>query len=831
MIDVSSLLGPFLGWAAVAVVFVLILIILGLVAMRRFQHGRSLKKGHDLVVLLLRIPKESLAASTGEKPVVEQIAVSETFFSVIGGMRAQRGVRASVLGRDDHFAFEIVAHGGLISFYMAVPREFQQFFEEQLHAQYPTAQIEEVEDYNAFTPTGLAVGTELSFVRPSAFPIRTYKQTEVDPLAALTNALSRLGEHESGVIQYVVRSAHPRWHRSGVVIAEKLRSGKTLDQALGKAGGTAQVADVLSASFKKPSAELQPERLPSSRDQQLIQFLEEKTAKAGLEVTIRLVVSAPGAVHAKQRLQGLVDAFTQYRNYEYGNGFHATGIRKDTRFMLGFIYRTFHESRSVVLNTEEMASLFHPPLPGSETPNINWLTARTLPAPTDVPASGILLGENVYRSAHTKIFLETDDRRRHTYVIGTTGTGKSVLLANMAIQDIHNGQGVGVIDPHGSTVETILDNIPQNRMDDVILFDPSDVERPIGLNMLEAATPHEADFAVQEMIAIFYKLVTDPSMIGPMFEHNMRNAMLTLMANKDYPGTIADIPRIFTDTAFQRYAVSKVTDPVVRAFWEKEMAKTTDYHKSEMLGYLISKVGRFVENAMMRNIIGQAGSGFNFRQIMDGRKIFLVNLSKGKIGEVNSNLLGLILVAKLQMAALARADMPEHDRTDFYLYIDEFQNFITDSIAIILSEARKYRLNLILAHQYIGQLVVNNDTRVRDAVFGNVGTIVSFRVGVDDAETLAQQLAPYVTEFDVVNIERFHAYCRLLVRNTASRAFTLKTLPPPAGDAAVAQQLRVSNRLCYGRPRAEVEREILERTKLGQIPAPAPVADPAATRT
>jgi hypothetical protein len=825
MPDLSGILGPFFGWLVGAAILLLGAALVAFWMLRRSQQQRMLNRGHDFVLLLVRVPQHTAEASTQEQSIQEHIALAENFFSVIGGVRAQRGVMTAVQGRNDHCALEIVSMHGLISFYFAVPREIQQFVEEQLHAQYPTAQFEEVEDYNAFTPTGVALGTQLTFAQPSAFPIRTYKMTDGDPLNALTNALSRLGEHESGVIQYVVRSSHPRWHRSGAVIAEKLRSGKSLGEATGKSGGVAQVAGLVGASFKTAQEPMGAERLPTQRDEQTIELLEQKTAKAGLDVTLRIVACAPGEQLARRRLQSLTDAFSQYRLYEYGNSFKPTGVHRDEGFMRAFIFRAFDEHRSIVLNTEEMASVFHLPLPTTETPNINWLTARILPAPVNTPTEGVLLGENIFRGQHTKVFLKRDDRRRHMYTIGTTGTGKSVLMANMAIQDIENGEGVAVIDPHGSLVEMILENIPQNRSADVVYFDPSDVERPIGLNMLEAANPQEADFAVQEMIAIFYKLVTDPSMIGPMFEHNMRNAMLTLMANPEHPGTIADIPRIFTDPAFQRYSLKFVTDPIVRQFWEKEMAKTTDYHKSEMLGYLISKVGRFVENALMRNIIGQPKSGFNFREIMDAKKIFLVNLSKGKIGEMNSNLLGLILVAKLQMAALARADVPEHARSDFYLYIDEFQNFITDSIAIILSEARKYKLNLILAHQYIGQLVVGNDTRVRDAVFGNVGTIAAFRVGVDDAETLAQQLAPVVTEFDVVNIQRFHAYCRLLIENSASKAFTLKTFPPPTGRPDIAQQIRVTVRMKYGQPRARIEQEILTRTKLGQA-APPPTQPP-----
>lgn len=279
------------------------------------------------------------------------------------------------------------------------------------------------------------------------------------------------------------------------------------------------------------------------------------------------------------------------------------------------------------------------------------------------------------------------------------------------------------------------------------------------------------------MIAIFYKLFP-PEMIGPMFEHNMRNAMLTLMNDLENPGTIAEIPRIFTDPDFQKQWVNKLKDPIVRAFWEKEMAKTSDFHKSEMLGYLISKVGRFVENEMMRDIIGQPHSGFDFREVMDNKKILLINLAKGKTGEVNSNLLGLIIVSKLQMAAMGRADLPEDQRHDFYLYIDEFQNFITDSIATILSEARKYRLDLIIAHQYIGQLVQNNDTKIRDAVLGNVGTTISFKVGVEDTEILTKEFAPVFNEYDLLNVEKYNAYIKLLIDNQASRAFNMQTIPP-----------------------------------------------------
>jgi hypothetical protein len=312
-----------------------------------------------------------------------------------------------------------------------------------------------------------------------------------------------------------------------------------------------------------------------------------------------------------------------------------------------------------------------------------------------------------------------------------------------------------------------------------------------------------------------------PEMIGPVFEHNLRNAMLTLMADEEYPGTIADIPRIFTDKPFQQYKLAKVTDPMVRAFWEKEVAKTSDFHKSETMGYLVSKVGRFVENAMMRNIIGQPKSGFNFREAMDQRKILLINLSKGKIGEVNAALLGLIIVSKLQMAALSRADIPESQRADFFLYIDEFQNYVTDSIATILSEARKYKLDMTMAHQYMGQLVQGGDTKVRDAVLGNVGTMAAFRIGVEDAEILEKQFAPTFSAFDLVNQQRYTAYLRLLIDNTAAPPFHMQTYPQPPGNPSVAEAAKQYSRLRFGKDRNLVEAEIMERSQLGAAQATA----------
>jgi len=816
----------------------LVLIILGLLIIFRLVRwwGQRITKtsyAFQKIILLVTVPKESLGEQAEKKSIKELLLPMENFYDNIGGLRAQRGWRANIFGRSDHISFEIIADKeGTISFYLAVPRYLQQFVEQQLQAQVPTAQIEEVEDYNIFDPNSVIVAAYFKLRNHFVFPIKTYLKGESDPLNALTNSLSKIGKGEAAAIQIVARSAKGEWHRLGAKLASEIQQGKKLAEAkaivlgsgLGKIfRGFREAAS--SKSKEKKELEKKPYQL-SPMEQEIVKLLEEKTSKAGFDVNIRVIVSAKNKETAKKYLENITSAFAQYTGYEYGNGFKPFFVGTSNNVIRDFIYRNFNEKQDYILNTEEITSLFHLPLPITETPNIRWLIAKKAPAPVEVPSEGIVLGKNIYRGKETLIRLKIDDRRRHLYIIGKTGTGKSVLISNLAIQDIVNGEGVCVLDPHGDLIDLILRNIPESRVDDVIYFDPSDVERPIGLNMLEVKTPGQRDFAVQEMIAIFYKLFP-PEIIGPMFEHNMRNVMLTLITDPKNPGTIAEIPRMFSDPDYQEYWVAKVRDPVVRAFWEKEMAKTTDFHKSEMLGYLISKVGRFVENEMMRNIIGQAHSGFDLREIMDKQKILLVNLSKGKVGEVNANLLGLIIVSKLQMAALGRADLPEEERKDFYLYIDEFQNFVTDSIATILSEARKYRLCLTIAHQYLGQLGQSSslvgaggtgkvEFGLRDAVLGTVGTMAVFKVGIEDAQVLAKEFAPVFNEYDLVNIEKFNSYIKLLVDNQPTRPFNMQTMPPQAGQPEIAKIIKDASRLKYGRPKKEVEKEILERSRLGE---------------
>src|SRR3989339_804419 len=701
---------------------------------RAFFHARAKTgKAFHRTIVLIKVSKERKNESTGNSGSAsedniartrEMIGMADALFSSLAGLKRESGFLVWLRGRNDHMSFEIVVKDNKISFYVALPDKMKELVEQQIHAQYPHAEITEETDYNIFKPQSHIVGAHLWPKHRSAFPFKNYKKLDSDPLLAILDPLSKITDDEGAVIQYILRPASPKWRRQGVLMIRDIRQGAKFEII-------AQRGALIRGFFKWKKVLFPPKKDAGSMastpqyqltqmEEEMVKNMEEKINYGGLEANIRIISSANSKERAVANLQNIVNSFSQYNIYRYGNSFVASVPSKPGGIIQESIYRSFRSDKYMVLNTEELASLWHLPNPNTETPHINWLGARKAPPPTNLPTEGITLGYSNYRGETKVVKMKRADRRRHLYVIGKSGSGKSVFIQNLAVQDVQNGEGVCVIDPHGDFVEYVLQHVPKERVDDVIYFNPSDIERPIGLNMLEVKTEEQKDFATQEMISIFYKLVTDPSMIGPMFEHTMRNVMLTLMADKETPCTLAEVPRMFTDDEYVKKWKTKLRDPMVLAFWDKEMAKTSDFHKSEMLGYLISKVGRFVENGMIRNIIGQSHSGFNFREVMDQKKILLVNLAKGLTGEINSNLLGMIIVSKLQMAALERANMPEDQRHDFYLYIDEFQNFITDSIATILSEARKYRLELIIAHQYMKQLEDNKGkSAVRDAVLGN----------------------------------------------------------------------------------------------------------------
>ncbi len=845
MMPIDTLLIVGLVLAALIVAF------LGFLSYYGYRHWYYTKvilpRTKNWVFMEIQMPKDNAEEKNpqlqnNEEAKKNLIAVAEQLFTALSNISHDNYFWQP----KDYISFEIACTDKKISFYINCPSHLQELVEKQLQAQYPHSYIEIIRGYNPFQKGGHIVATELKLTKQYFFPVRTYRTMESDPLNAITNAMSKMGENEGAAIQFILSPAGDHWQHRPRHLALEIQQGKN-PHVVVKSVGARVLRETFGALRDSTFGKVAPSTSGDHREdlsgmnspihltpmqQEMVKRFEEKSSRPGFRTNIRIICSSTNAEEAKMNMHSIVSSFLQY-NMPPFNGFRVKG-RKSAAIVKDFMFRIYRSyGRKAILNTEELASLWHLPTPFLETPNIKWLQSKKAPPPVNLSDEGVLLGRNVYRGTETPIYASRDDRRRHMYILGRTGVGKTEIMKFMSVQDIKNGEGVCIIDPHGDFIEDILPHIPKERAEDVILFEPFDTDRPMGLNMLEVSQEGEKDFAVQEMISIFYKLVTDPAMLGPMFEHNMRNAMLTLMADEEHAGTLVEIPRIFTDVDFQKYKVGKLHDPVVRAFWEKEMAKTSDFHKSEMLGYLVSKVGRFVENSMMRNIVGQPKSAFNFRDVMDNRKILLVNLAKGKVGEMNAKLIGLILVSKIQMAALSRADIPEEDRKDFYLYVDEFQNFITDAFSSILSEARKYRLNLIIGHQFLAQLqqgagvqgAGSND--LRDAVFGNAGSMVTFRIGVEDAEVMAKEFAPVFNEFDLLNVDRFNAFVKLMIKGTASKPFNMATYPLPKAteeQKATASAIRQLSRLKFGRPRSEVESEILEASQIADMMAAGPGA-------
>lgn len=814
-----------------SLLFVLLALILIFVLVARWYLRKQQLKTYQHNVFLITIPKFTDSKEQDKQPLKERLAQLENLFAALAAVKAQRGFRSFFLGRNDHFALEIVSLHNRVSFYAVLPPALTDFFIQQVQSVYPHAHFKQVKDYNIFQPQAAIVSGNVVFGRNYILPIKTYKLFDADPLEALATALSKIPDGSGVAVQFLLRSAAPAWHQTSRQVTQAIYKGTPSNQALNKARPTGAASTTVSiitstlgllissftSSPKKSEAEKTVTPPTSPRDQSMAKVIEEKSSKPAFDVNIRVVASAPNQTTAASYVHNIMDSFGQYNIYEFGNMFKGHSVGANERAIDDFIFRHFSDRNRVLLNSEEMVSLFHLP-ENIKSPNIRWLGARQAPPPTELPTEGLRLGYSEYRNQSIDVRIKDQDRRRHVYIIGQTGTGKSTLMEEMALQDIKNGQGVCLIDPHGDLVEKLLDQIPGNRAEDVIVFDPADVSRPLALNMLEFDTPEQKTFVLNELINIFDKLYDLRQTGGPMFEQYMRNTALLMMDDPHSGSTLLEIPKVLSDENFRRYKLSKTSNPVVRDFWEKEAQKAGgEAALANMVPYITSKLTQFVANDILRPIISQQKSSFNFREIMDSQKILLINLSKGKIGDMSSSLLGLICVGKLLMAALSRVDMDEDKRKDFYLYIDEFQNFVTPSIAVILSEARKYHLNLVMAHQYMSQMVKGTDTSVKDAVFGNVGTIVAFRVGVDDAEHIAQQFAPVFTPYDVMNIEKFHAYVRLLIDNRNVPAFSMRIPKPEQGQAGQAARLKEISRLKYGRPRDEIEREILQRTKVATV--------------
>ncbi len=812
-------------------------------------------KHSEMVHMKIMVPRNDSKLDNEkrtEKDFHEQIAKSEQFFRALHETRDLNLYNMIVkrwLWGKPQFSFELQFENRELYFVVVCDPYYKAILQKQITAFYESADITIIEkkdqmkldqpgyDYN---------GYYLSQKEKFWYPIKMYKKIESDALNDLANSFAKLSMDEKAAIQFVIHPKSNKWQKKAQKEGTLLFKGKKK-----KGINIPIIGPILSIIWWLPKVILMgynPKtdalapgagggdgyvRMLQS-EEEIAKSIGEKAIQAGYDVSIRVLAASPkGTARVQEILDGIFVSFNVFKadgaNYLENRRIVPLDSINKRLILHNFNHRLWNmlEFQSTLCSAE-MGTLYHfPDARYNRIPTIRWLDYKMLPAPISLPKEGVILGRNVYRGVSRLVHMLKEDRTRHCYVVGKSGSGKSVLLWNMAWQDIHAGEGVCVIDPHGDLVEDILACCPKERAKDIIVFDPADLERPMGLNILEAKTSEERDRASLDAMEIFIKLFGN-EIFGPRIQHYFRNGCLTLMSDEEEGATLLDIPRLFIDDDFQRYKVSKITNAVVRAFWENEMANTGEREKQEMIPYFTSKFGPFVTNTTMRNIIGQTKSAFNVRHSMDNQKVLLINLSKGKIGNTNAQLLGLIMVSKINQAAMGRADMPAKDRKDFYFYVDEFQNFATDTFASILSEARKYRLNLIMAHQYIAQLSEKpggtsgggKDSKIKDAVFGNVGTMMSFKVGAEDAEYLSKEYAPDLSQQDILSIANYKAYIKLNIRNTTSRPFSMETLyDPDLKNQKIADIIKKYARMKYGRKKEFVDAEIEARLGVSNLKA------------
>lgn len=789
------------------------------------REQKNFERGLKMVPLKIHLPPPSDDTDVGVRDIRdvtdENISKAEILYGIVAST-LEKGFRSKFYGQR-HLSFEIIGYKGFIEFYVAVPIRMVDVVKQAVVSAYPNANLEETSDHNIFSKVGKissTIGGELTLKENFAYPIATYQDIKRDPMQSLLNALSTLDKEDGVGIQILIRPAPDDWRKKAAEVAKKKRKGKS-SGPLSDMGPLSWFGGFMAALWKPPEGSSGSDggEALSSHEESLVSSIEDKTRKPGFETSIRVVASSNIAQKSQSILNNVVATFALF-DLPGKNGFKYTPAQDIEDFVTSYIMRFFPPSHDKnVLSSTELATLFHFPQQNDiPTSQVTRQESKQVDGPRNMPDDGLLLGYNIFRGAKKAIRLADNDRQRHMYVVGQTGVGKSVFLENIALQDMINGDGFAFIDPHGDTAERLLSMVPKERAEDVIYFCPAETDYPMGLNIFEADTDDQKDFVIQEVINVLYKLY-DPQrqgIIGPRYEHLFRNAALTIMAGPD-GGSFIDIPKLFRDKDYVAQKLKYVTDQNVLEFWQKEMPqsqRSNDF--GEVVSWFVSKFGAFLSNSMMRNIIGQIDSSFDLRDVMDNKKILLVNLSKGRTGELNSRLLGMMFVMKFQAAAMSRANIPESERVDFCLYVDEFQNFSTDSFATIMSEARKYHLNLVVANQFTTQLT----EEIRDAVFGNMGTIVSFRIGQNDVESLSRYFQPLFDGDDLLRVPNYNTIVRTLVGGVPTQPFSMATLPP-LGDPhpELGQALKQLSAAKYGRPRQSVEKEIFARLKTNEIPA------------
>jgi hypothetical protein len=804
---------------------ILITLILGTSFFLAYQAAKRLEGSNispevaEGVLLAIELPKEN------EKT---PIAAEQMFASLHGLLKFTPEVQ-------EHLSLEIASSESGIRFYVFTPKHFKNFVEGQIYAQYPDAEIRVVDDYtqNVSENSHLA-SAEIVLARDYIFPIKTFRDFEVDPLAAITGAVGKVSPTEKIWVQILIRPVEDVWQERGHQYVTMIRSGASpvsLDPAALAADVAKQlfshVGNMVTHATTGPQEPLKqsqlntpPPRLSAGQDLEL-KAIENKLTKMGFETKVRIIAVSESEEQARQQLSSAIASFKQFSTANLNNFVPNPEKKLPKEVLSEYRRRLFPESEdnAYILNIEELASIFHLPNISVETPTIAWTRAKKGEPPLNLPTTNCTyFAETVFRDSNVKFGIKRADRRKHMYVIGKTGVGKSTLMKNMIISDMRSGEGVAFLDPHGDAIDDLLNFVPENRLEDVVIFNPADSEYPVALNMLEVVDPRQRNLIASGLLDVFKKYFANSW--GPRLEYLLMNCILTLL---EVPNTsLLGIVRLLTDPDYQRFIVSQISDPVMKEFWNKEFTQMKSNQKliTEAISPIQNKVGQFLNASTIRNIVGQPKSTIRIDEIINSGKIFFVNLATGRIGESNSALLGAMVISQLQFAAMRRVDMPEEQRRDFYVYADEFQKFATDSFATILSEARKYRLNLFVAHQYIEQMPL----AVKDAVFGNVGTLISFVAGPTDALYLEKEFAPTFTAQDIINLGMHEVYLKLQIDNMASAPFSAKTLPPFADVTGMREQAIMLSRAKYSKPIERVEKIIRRWTetkfRLGGPPIP-----------
>jgi hypothetical protein len=769
------------------------------------REGTPLFKSLDMKLFEITLPDAS-DNENDKKGLKELLGAMEQFYS---------GMHSVGEGKENynrnHFTLEIALAEGTDSFifYVAVPTHKAELFEKQLLGVHLNAKVTEIpDDYNVFSENASISASYATLTNHEVYPIKLYDSIDYDPLNIILNTFTKLEKSGEGAsIQFTICPEDEDIIRKFHIIHSDVKNGMSVRTASSLTRQiTKELKSVASELFFGASKKKEEKKV----NDKAVEYIGEKLKSTIMATNIRIIASAKTETRSKQILSEIESSFNQFTEADR-NGFkfnHPSGTSL-MNLIHDFSYRTFSDDYSMPLNLKELATIFHFPntIVSSQ---LKQAKAGFAPAPLEMGSEGILLGINSYRGRDTEIHMSREDRMRHMYVIGQTGTGKTTILKNMIAQDIANGDGCCFIDPHGSDIQDILSYVPKERIDDVIYFDPAYTARPMGLNMLEydPKYPEQKTFVVNELMSIFNKLFTKESM-GPMFDQYFKNSAFLAMDDPENHATLLEITRILGNKEYRDSLCAKCKNPIIKEFWINAEKTTGDQSIANFVPYISSKFDNFISNDIMRPVVLQEKSVFNFREIMDNKKILLVNLSKGRLGEINANLIGLLIVGKIQMAALSRVDMYGKKMNDFYLYIDEFQNVTTDSIASILSEARKYRLSLTIAHQYISQL----EEKIKDAVFGNVGSMAVYRISSEDAAAVEPKFKPTFTASDIMKLDNFNSYVSMLVGGVPTKPFSMTShwSLTPKGNTEIVDKIKELSYLKYGRPREEVEEEIMNK--------------------